>query len=320
MTSLDSFVVSDIDDERDFDEANELGLTLDPLDFAPSGYPVDEQIFPKMGQSVAKGKAVVDEGEEEEEDTPAQTASGSAATVSVDDDESDQDAAPLVRRSRSTSVAGGSSEVPVRRLDFPEMGGLSLDARPQSAPSGTQRSPEPNASSAKRRKVSSAGRSPLGRPAPEDDRLLRLEQKLEESERERKEMLLRMQEKEAEMKRLQDLRDAEAKEASETAKKNHEQLMMMISAAFAAQNSVQASPAVAVLPSVQPTVQTVVPPVVMTPPASPDVLMQDQSRSLPANPTPAAPMPAYSPSPSPSPPRPQPEDDMPEPPPGSHPA
>ena len=91
--------------------------------------------------------------------------------------------------SLSNSSAPSDSAEGVRRLVFPELEGLNVEERPWSALS-VGRSFAQSASSAKRRKISSAdGRSPLGWAAKEDDRLLRLERKLEESERERKEML-----------------------------------------------------------------------------------------------------------------------------------
>ena len=66
----------------------------------------------------------------------------------------------------------------------------------------------------KRRRVASAdARSPLGRPASDDDdRLRRLKEKIEEQERCRVEMERRLAAREDELKALQEKRDVEARQ------------------------------------------------------------------------------------------------------------
>ena len=70
----------------------------------------------------------------------------------------------------------GDFSRPNRNLDVSDFDHLNISERPSSAPAG------PGGSSSKRRRVASAdARSPLGRPAAdEDDRLRRLEEKIEE--------------------------------------------------------------------------------------------------------------------------------------------
>ena len=263
MLSMKSFVISDQDDEIDFVQARDRALTLDRLDFATDGYPVDELRFPRVGSAVTKGKGRADEEDEVEgvEDTTVLGGSPSSSTIREGDDDSVDDDLPLERISISTSETGDDSGDASRRLVFPELEALNIVDRPWSAPS-VGRSSGRGGPSAKRRKVSSAdGRSPLGRVAVKDDRLLRLEQKIEESNRERMEMFKRMQEREAEMQRLQDQRDAEAKEALETQRKNHMELVQMFAMAMAKQKDVEVAPVAAAPPVVEPSVEAMVSPV-----------------------------------------------------------
>ena len=267
MKSLESFVVSDHDHDHDFDEAFELGLTLDCLDFTTDGYPVDEQRYPRLGKAVSKGKGKAEEDAagREEEDIVAAGGSISSSTIHIDDNDSVDEAVAMEHVGLSTSEGFEDSGVASRRLVFPELEALNLGDRPRSAPT-VGLSPGRTNPSAKRRKVSSAdGRSPLGRAALEDDRLRRLEQKLEEGERERKEMLQQMQDREAEMKRIQEQRDAETKEALETQRRNHQELIQMFAMAMGRQKEAELAPLVPASSIVQPSVEAVVLPVVASP-------------------------------------------------------
>ena len=102
----------------------------------------------------------------------------------------------------------GDFSRPSRNLDVSDFNHLNISERPSSAPAG------PGGSSSKRRRVASAdARSPLGRPAADDDdRLCRLEEKIEEQDRRRVEMERRLAAREDELKALQEKRDAEARE------------------------------------------------------------------------------------------------------------
>ena len=83
----------------------------------------------------------------------------------------------------------------------------------------------------KRRRVASANaRSPLGRPAvDDDDRLRRLEEKIEEQECHRVEMERRLAAREDELKAFQEKRNAEARQRDEDAKaaqaRMHQEIM-----------------------------------------------------------------------------------------------
>ena len=78
----------------------------------------------------------------------------------------------------------GDFSRPNQNLDVSDFDHLNISERPSSAPTG------PGRSSSKRRRVARAdARSPLGRPAADDDdRLRRLEEKIEEQEHHRVEM------------------------------------------------------------------------------------------------------------------------------------
>ena len=56
MSSLKSFVVLDEDDEENFDEAFDLALTLDRVDFFINDYPVDCKRYPLIGKALLGGK------------------------------------------------------------------------------------------------------------------------------------------------------------------------------------------------------------------------------------------------------------------------
>ena len=56
MSSLKSFVVSDEEDEENFDRVSDLALTLDRRDFSVDGYPVDNKKYPLIGKALLRGK------------------------------------------------------------------------------------------------------------------------------------------------------------------------------------------------------------------------------------------------------------------------
>ena len=77
MSNLDVYCVSHFDEKQLFVHMGELGLTLDPNDFATNGYQMDERQHPKTAFG-RKGKVVVpsedeEEDEEQEEEDPAGT-------------------------------------------------------------------------------------------------------------------------------------------------------------------------------------------------------------------------------------------------------
>ena len=65
MSSVIAFLISDEDDEVTFAGAHEIGLGLDRIDFSINGYPIDEDIFPRVSGAAAKGKSIVIEDVEE---------------------------------------------------------------------------------------------------------------------------------------------------------------------------------------------------------------------------------------------------------------
>ena len=211
MSSLKSFVVSDEEDEENFDRVSDLALMLHCRDFSVNGYPVDSKKYPLIGKALlrGKGKAVQVEEEEEKdvEDIGGVGGTPSSSTVNLESDNSLDDIVPLGQASVSHSVSGDFSR-PSRNLDVSDFDHLNISERPSSAPAGL------GGSSSKRRRVASVdARSPLGRPAPdEDDRLRRLEEKIEEQERRIVEIERQLAACEDELKALQEKRDAEARQ------------------------------------------------------------------------------------------------------------
>ena len=187
MLSLKSFVISDKEDEENFDGVSDLALMLDGRDFSFDGYPVNNKKYPLIGKALhrGKGKAVQVEEEEEEdvEDIGGVGGTSSSSTAKLESDNLHDDAVPLGQASVSHSLSGDFSR-PNRNLDLSDFDHLNISERPSPTPAG------PGRSSSKRRRVASAdARSPLGRPAADDDdRLCRLEEKIEEQERHRVEM------------------------------------------------------------------------------------------------------------------------------------
>ena len=180
MSSLKSFVVLDKDDEENFDEASDLALMLDCIDFSIDKiYPVDNMRYPLIGKALLRGKGkavVVDDDEKDIEDIGGVGGTPSSSTTNLDSDDSLDDIVPLRHASISHSVSGDFAE-PKRNLDVSDFNLLNILERPSSAPAG------PGGSSTKRRRVASVeAHSPLGRPSADDDRLRRLEEKIEEQE------------------------------------------------------------------------------------------------------------------------------------------
>lgn len=236
MSSIQTFVISDDDDEDDFDEAVNVASILDRRDFLPDGYPVDERRYPRLGRALLKGKNKARDGEDDLDDEEASVLGDtpSSATINLEEEDAMDEAIPLPRGSESMSEVGGESISATRRLPFLDMDSLNISSRPGSAPAAVGSSGR-QSSSAKRRKVSSTGvPSPLSRDSSEDDRLRRLEQKIEEQERQRQEMEERLRAREEELRTLQERRDADARQRDEESKatqlKMHQELMQMFSA------------------------------------------------------------------------------------------
>ena len=228
MSSLKSFVISDKEDEENFDKVSNLALTLDHRDFSVDGYPVDSKKYPLFGKDLLRGKgkaALVEEDEEDTEDIGAVGGTPSSSTANLESDDSLDDAVPLGQASASHSMSGDFSW-PNRNLDVSDFDHLNILERPFSAPTG------PSESSSKRRRVASTdARSPLGRPAAdEDDRLRRLEEKIEEQERRRVEMERRLAAREDELKALQEKRDAEARQRDDAQARMHQEIMQLLTA------------------------------------------------------------------------------------------
>ena len=99
MSNLNVYCVSHFDEKQLFAHMGELGLTLDPKDFATNGYQVDERQHPRTASkgSGRKGKAVVpsedkseeDEEQEEEDLAGAGTSQDASADNAVSDDDED---------------------------------------------------------------------------------------------------------------------------------------------------------------------------------------------------------------------------------------
>ena len=113
MSSLKSFVISDKEDEENFDGVSDLAQTLDRKDFSVDRYPVDSKKYPLIGKALfrGKGKAVQVEEEEEEdvEDIGDVGGTPSLSTANLESDDSLDDAVPLGQASISHSVSGDFS-------------------------------------------------------------------------------------------------------------------------------------------------------------------------------------------------------------------
>ena len=258
ISSLKSFVILDEEDEETFDGVSDLALTLDRRDFSVDGYPVDNKKYPLIGKALLRGKgkaALVEEEEEDTEDIGAVGGTPSSSTANLESDDSLDDTVPLGQASASHSVSGDFSR-PSRNLDVSDFDHLNISERPSSAPAG------PGGSSSKRRRVASAdARSPLGRPAADDDnRLRRLKEKIEEQDRHRVEMERRLAAREDELKALQEKRDAEARERDDAQARMHQEIMKLLTAQISARNDSAVAPVVVSTSIAQPhSVATVAP-------------------------------------------------------------
>ena len=98
MSSLKSFVISDKEDEENFDEVSDLALTLDRRDFSVDGYPVDSKKYPLIGKALLRGKGkatLVEEDEEDTKDIGAVDGTPSSSTANLESDDLLDDAVPL---------------------------------------------------------------------------------------------------------------------------------------------------------------------------------------------------------------------------------
>ena len=217
MSSLKSFVISNKKDEENFDGVSDLALTLDRRDFSIDRYPIDNKKYPLIGKALLRGKEkavqVVEEEEEDVEDIGGVGGTPSSSTANLESDDSLDDALPLGQASVNHSVSGDFSR-PNWNLDVSDFDHLNILERPSLALAG------PGGSSSKRRRVASAdARSPLVRlPADDDDRLRRLEEKIEEQECHRVEMERQLAAREDELKAFQEKHNAEARQRDEDVK------------------------------------------------------------------------------------------------------
>ena len=244
MSSLKSFVISDKEEEENFDGVSDLALTLNRRDFSVDGYPVDSKKYPLIRKALlrGKGKAIQVEEEEEEEDVEDIGGVGgtpSSSTANLESDDSLDDAVPLGQASVSHSMRRDFSW-PNRNLDISDFDHLNISERPSSAPAG------PGGSSSKRRRVASAdARSFLGRLASDDDdRLRRLEEKIEEQERHRVEMERQLAAREDELKALQEKRDAEARQRDNAQARMHQEIMQLLTAQMSAKKDSAVAPVI----------------------------------------------------------------------------
>ena len=178
MSSLKSFVISDKENEENFDGAYNLALTLDCIDFFIDGYPVDSKKYPLIRKALRRGKGkatLVEEEEEDAEDIGGVGGTPSSSTMNLESDDLLDDAVPLGQANVSHFVSGDFAR-PNQNLDVSDFDHLNISERPSSVPVGL------GGSSSKRRRVVSANAcSPLGRPtANDDDRLRRFKEKIKE--------------------------------------------------------------------------------------------------------------------------------------------
>ena len=250
MSSLKSFVISDEEDEENFDGVSDLALTLDRRDFSVDGYPVDSKKHPLIGKALLRGKgkaALVEEDEEDIEDIGAVGGTPSSSTTNLESDNSLDDAVPLGQASASHSMSGNFSR-PNWNLNVSDFDHLNISERPSSAPAG------PGGSSSKGRRVASAdARSPLGRPAADDDnRLRRLEEKIEEQERRQVEMERQLAAREDELKALQEKRDVEARQRDDAQARMHQEIMQLLTTQMSARKDTAVAPVVVSTSTTQP--------------------------------------------------------------------
>ena len=122
------YCVSHYDEKQLFAHMGEMGLTLDPKDFATNGYQVNERDHPRSASRASgrKRKAVIpfedeeeDEEQEEEDLAGAEASQGANADTSVNLSDNDEDSPfganepPLTGAQLTSPVA--DVEAPVRR-------------------------------------------------------------------------------------------------------------------------------------------------------------------------------------------------------------
>ena len=96
MLSLKSFVVSDEEDEENFDGVSDLALTLDRRDFSVDGYPVDSKKYPLIGKALLRGKGKAVQVEEEDiEDIGGVGGTPSSSFANLESDDLLDDVVPL---------------------------------------------------------------------------------------------------------------------------------------------------------------------------------------------------------------------------------
>lgn len=222
MLSLQTFVIEDIEDKDDVLDALADGKSLDPYDFSIHGYAVDESKYPMMGKALSKGKSRM--RDEEDEDYEEEDVAGGADTPFSSDfdfspEESEAEVAP--RGSRSGRDDDSTSHDP--ELDFPNL--YINEERPRSSPELRSVAARGGGLSKKRRVSTSERSSPMSRFKAEDERIERLNKKVEDERAERKKMEDLFLEREARLIAQQEKRDEESR-------KRHDDLMAMFKMAI----------------------------------------------------------------------------------------
>ena len=108
MSSLKSFIILDEDDEENCNEAADLALTLDWVDFPIDSYLVDSKRHRLIGKALLRGKgkaALVNDDEEDVEDIGGVGGTPSSSTTNLDFDDSLDNTVPLGQGSVSHSVS-----------------------------------------------------------------------------------------------------------------------------------------------------------------------------------------------------------------------
>ena len=265
MLSLKSFVILDEEDKENFDGTYDLGLMLERIDFFVDDYPVDSKKYLLIEKALLRGKgkaALVEKEEEDAKDIGGVGGTPSSSTVNLESNDLLNDVAPLGQARVNHSMSGDFAW-PNRNLDVSDFDHLNISERPSSVPAG------PGGSSSKRRRVFSADAcSPLGRPvANDDDRLRRLEEKIEEQDRHRVEIERQLAAREDELKAFQEKRNAEARQRDEDAKaaqaRMHQEIMQLLIAQMSAKKDSAVALVVGSISIVQPDFVTTVAPDVM---------------------------------------------------------
>ena len=172
--------------------------------------------------------ALVDDEEEDVDDIGGVGGTPSSSTVNLESNDLLDDVVRLGQASVSHSISGHFAR-PNRNLDVSDFDHLNILERPSSVPTSLGGS-----SSKKRRVAGGDAHSLLGRPAANDDRLCRLEEKIKEQERHQVEMERRLKAHEDKFKAFQEKRDAEARQRDKEAKaaqaKMHQEIMQLLTA------------------------------------------------------------------------------------------